>query len=191
MREGGNPGARRDRIQGDLCFGFTNQGNTTDRRPREILLDWKAPLFLDLQRPDSSTADKQLVKRDPWPSSMNITWEPVRMQIPTEAETLGVELNSSCFHKPSRWFQPKLKFENQPLNSSWLCQECEHYLKVDCVRLPSEHLRGNLPRGRFLSWSDLLTKELTSVQYMYAYRFQYIIYHPSSWGIQYTLNKQP
>lgn len=41
-RKGGKPGARRDGTQEKLCLGFTNIGaprHTSDRRPREILLD--------------------------------------------------------------------------------------------------------------------------------------------------------
>lgn len=44
--------------------------------------------------------------------------------------------------------------------------------------LPLEHLMDNPPRDRVSSWSDLLTKELTSLQYIYAYWFQHIIHHP-------------
>lgn len=149
------PGARRDGTQGDLCLGMTNievPRHTSNRRPREILLDWdyhqnptsffffsfnyyylekQNPLLLDHQRPDSSTLKWQVSKCDSRTSSIIIiTWELIRMHIPMKARTLRVKLSYLWFISPAGDSNPSSSLRAQP--SNWLGQECQRYLQIHC-----------------------------------------------------------
>lgn len=145
------PGVRRDGTQGDLCLGMINievTRHTSNRRPREILLDWdyhqnptsiffnfyylekQNPLLLDHQRPDSSTLEWRVSKCDSRTSSINITWELIRMCIPMKAGMLRVKLSCLRFINPAGDSNPSSSLRSQP--SSWLGQECQCYLQMHC-----------------------------------------------------------
>lgn len=132
------PGARRDGTQGDLCLEMTNievPRHTSNRRPREILLDWdyhqnptsffffnfyylekQNPLLLDHQRPDSSTLKWRVSKCDSPTSRIIITWELIRMHIPMKARTLRVKLSYLWFISPAGDSNPSSSLRAQPSN---------------------------------------------------------------------------
>lgn len=63
-------------------------------------------------------------KRDPWTTSISITWELVRHanslphRKPTESEHLGTRLSNLCFNTFSRWFWCLLKLRTTAPDSS-------------------------------------------------------------------------